>query len=113
VTWMVPIMVLAVPIFDTSLVFVARLRRRVNPLTTPGKDHISHRLVNAGFSRREAVMIICLACGVVGMLAMFVTQASAVEGYIVGGVTVLIGCYAMYRFLTDKRLRPEGTDPTH
>ena len=33
---MVPPIVLAVPIFDTSLVIVSRLRRGLNPLTTPG-----------------------------------------------------------------------------
>jgi len=111
VTWMVPIMVLGVPIFDTSLVFIARLRRGANPLTTPGKDHVSHRLVHAGFTRREAVMIICLTGCAFGVLAMYVTQANVAEGYIVGGATFLIGCYVLYRFLTDKRLRPEGTDP--
>ena len=47
VTWMVPVLVLAVPIFDTTLVIISRLRRGLNPLTTPGKDHLSHRLARA------------------------------------------------------------------
>ena len=51
VTWMVPVLVLGVPIFDTTLVTISRLRRGVNPLTTPGKDHLSHRLVKRGPSR--------------------------------------------------------------
>ncbi len=60
VTWMIPLLVLAVPLLDTTLVFVSRLRRGQNPLTTPGKDHLSHRLVNAGWSRREAVLLLYL-----------------------------------------------------
>ncbi len=48
ITWLVPICVLGLPIFDTTLVFISRLRRGKNPLTTPGKDHLSHRLVRAG-----------------------------------------------------------------
>ena len=45
VTWMIPVVVLWLPIFDTTLVVISRLRRGVNPLSTPGKDHTSHRLV--------------------------------------------------------------------
>jgi UDP-GlcNAc:undecaprenyl-phosphate GlcNAc-1-phosphate transferase len=39
VTWMVPVLVLGLPIFDTTLVTFSRLRRGRNPLTTPGLDH--------------------------------------------------------------------------
>lgn len=42
VTWMVPPVILLLPIFDTTLVTISRLRRGLNPLTTPGKDHLSH-----------------------------------------------------------------------
>jgi len=98
VTWMVPVLVLGVPLFDTTLVVVSRLRRRLNPLTTPGKDHTSHRLVRAGFTTREAVMIHYLAAGLFGMLAIFVTQASIVEGYAVGIVTALVSLLLLIRF---------------
>ena len=53
VTWMVPIFLLSIPIFDTSLVLFSRIRRGVSPMTA-GKDHASHRLVRLGLSQREA-----------------------------------------------------------
>ena len=84
VTWMVPVLVLAVPIFDTTLVIVSRLRRHLNPLTTPGKDHLSHRLARLTGSPREAVLICYLLGFLAGMVATFVTQASVLEGYAVG-----------------------------
>src|SRR5512135_2584075 len=59
-TWFIPIMVLGLPIFDTSLVFISRLRRGLNPLTHPGTDHLSHRLVARGMSKREAVLTLYL-----------------------------------------------------
>src|SRR5690606_19600324 len=77
VTWMVPPLVLAVPIFDTSLVILSRLRRGLNPLTTPGKDHLSHRLARLTGSRREAVLMCYLFAFIAGVVATFVTQASA------------------------------------
>ncbi|NJK81888.1 MAG: undecaprenyl/decaprenyl-phosphate alpha-N-acetylglucosaminyl 1-phosphate transferase [Chloroflexaceae bacterium] len=91
VTWMVPVMVLLVPIFDTTLVVVSRLRRRVNPFTTPGKDHISHRLVALGMNKREAVLTVYLLCGVVGMVGTFLTRANLQTAlFTLGGVAMLM-----------------------
>jgi len=97
VTWMVPVLVMGLPIFDTTLVILSRLRRGLNPLTTPGKDHISHRLVAAGLTQREAVLVLYVVCFVLGMLALFVTRASAIEGYTVGGLVALVGLYGLWR----------------
>ena len=84
VTWMVPVLVLGVPILDTSLVIISRLRRGKNPFTTPGKDHLSHRLVKMGYTRREAVLILYLLGSIFGMIAVFITQASLLEAAVVG-----------------------------
>ncbi len=97
VTWMIPPLVLGVPIFDTTLVTLSRLRRGLNPLTTPGKDHTSHRLTYAGFSRREAVLILYIVGFIFGMLALFVTQATIVEGYIIGSALFAAALYALWR----------------
>jgi len=98
VTWMVPVMTLGLPILDTSLVTVSRLRRGLNPLTTPGKDHLSHRLVRLGYTPREAVLILTLWAGAFGLLAVFLTQASVPEGYGLGGLTLLVCLYAIWWF---------------
>lgn len=97
VTWMVPVLILGLPLFDTTLVILSRLRRGFNPLTTPGKDHVSHRLVAMGYTRREAVLICYLICAGLGVVALFVTQASIVEGYVVGGVVVLAALWGLWR----------------
>lgn len=97
VTWMIPVIVLGLPVFDTTLVTISRLRRGLNPLTTPGKDHVSHRLVKMGFTRREAVLMLYLACGALGVLAMYETQATLIEGYVIGAVILAGGVYALVR----------------
>jgi UDP-GlcNAc:undecaprenyl-phosphate GlcNAc-1-phosphate transferase len=97
VTWMVPVLILGLPLFDTALVIVSRLRRGLNPLTTPGKDHVSHRLVALGYTRREAVLICYLICAGLGVIALFITQASILEGYLVGGAMALVGLAALWR----------------
>ncbi len=97
VTWMVPIFIFGVPIFDMTLVIVSRLRRKVNPFTTAGKDHLSHRLVNMGLSQREAVLSLYLLSGVFGMVALFITTADFVEGYGIALASVLVAGYVIYR----------------
>jgi UDP-GlcNAc:undecaprenyl-phosphate GlcNAc-1-phosphate transferase len=95
ITWLVPICVLALPIFDTSLVFVSRLRRGKNPLTTPGKDHLSHRLVALGLTRREAVLTCYLIGGACGLVAVYISQARFPDGYVAAGLLGLAGVVAI------------------
>ncbi len=96
VTWMVPVLVLGLPLFDLSLVVISRTRRRI-PFTRGGKDHTSHRLVALGLTKREAVMATYLICGVLGVAALVVTGASVVDGYWVGGVTALAAFVTLYK----------------
>jgi UDP-GlcNAc:undecaprenyl-phosphate GlcNAc-1-phosphate transferase len=96
VTWMAPVLVLGVPIFDTTLVVFSRIRRGLHPVTA-GKDHTSHRLVRLGFTQREAVMILYLVGGMLGMVAVLVTQANLVEAYLLGGTVFLVAVYSLWR----------------
>ncbi len=97
VTWMIPLLVLGVPLFDTTLVTISRLRRGLNPLTTPGTDHSSHRLTYAGLTRREAVLVLYLVGFFLGLVALFVMRASVLEGYLMGVMAIVPACYGLWR----------------
>ena len=58
-TMLLPLLVLAIPILDTTLVTVRRLAER-RPVTQGGKDHTSHRLVYYGLSEARAVALLAL-----------------------------------------------------
>jgi len=58
-TMLLPLLVLAIPILDTTLVTVRRLAER-RPVTQGGKDHTSHRLVYYGLSETRAVGLLAL-----------------------------------------------------
>lgn len=94
VTWMVPVFLFGLPILDMTLVVFSRLRRGLSP-NTAGKDHVSHRLVRLGFSSREAVLILYLFSGILGMMALFITQATVIEGYIVAAISALVAVIAI------------------
>jgi UDP-GlcNAc:undecaprenyl-phosphate GlcNAc-1-phosphate transferase len=68
-TVMLPLIVLAIPILDTSLVTVVRILER-RPVTQGGKDHTSHRLVYYGLSEQGAVALlatVAVALGATGL----------------------------------------------
>lgn len=92
---LLPILILGVPIFDTTLIVVSRSRRGLLPFASPGKDHMAHRLANLGLSQRGAVLLIYgLGC-VCGGLGLLVTYLSAAEVYAIGGAVLLIGALAI------------------
>jgi UDP-GlcNAc:undecaprenyl-phosphate/decaprenyl-phosphate GlcNAc-1-phosphate transferase len=59
-SWFVPILLLSIPIFDTSLVVFSRLRQR-KAFYQAGLDHTYHRLVNLGWPPARAVLIFAAA----------------------------------------------------
>ena len=69
----IPVMLLAVPLLDTCVAVFSRLSRGLSPLTG-GKDHLSHRLVRAGLSRRVAAVGLWSASGVCAVIAVLVYQ---------------------------------------
>jgi UDP-GlcNAc:undecaprenyl-phosphate GlcNAc-1-phosphate transferase len=69
----IPVILLAVPLMDTCVAVFSRLARGLSPLTG-GKDHLSHRLVRAGLSRRVAAVGLWSASGGCAVVAVLVYQ---------------------------------------
>lgn len=63
---------LLLPILDTSQVVIRRLLRGQNPMSTPGKDHIHHRLLERGFSQRRTTLTLWALTLGFNLLAMAV-----------------------------------------
>jgi UDP-GlcNAc:undecaprenyl-phosphate GlcNAc-1-phosphate transferase len=96
VSWMIPVIIMGLPIFDMSLVSISRLRRGKNPLTTPGKDHSSHRIADHGFTRREAVMILYLVCGALGVTAVLSSFADIFANYLIAAALLALGLFMLW-----------------
>jgi UDP-GlcNAc:undecaprenyl-phosphate GlcNAc-1-phosphate transferase len=69
-SWFVPILILAVPIFDTSLVVFSRLRRHIPPFEG-NRDHTYHRLVTAGLKPGLAVNLLHVTAICLDGIAMY------------------------------------------
>ncbi len=76
IAWMIPALILAVPIFDTTLVTISRSRRGLLPFASPGKDHTAHRLANLRLGQRGAVLVIYAAGVFFGVLGIALSRVS-------------------------------------
>jgi UDP-GlcNAc:undecaprenyl-phosphate GlcNAc-1-phosphate transferase len=73
VDWLAPVLILAVPIFDTTLISISRSRRGLLPFASPGKDHTAHRLSNLGLGHTRAVLTVYLVGCVFGILGVAIS----------------------------------------
>jgi UDP-GlcNAc:undecaprenyl-phosphate/decaprenyl-phosphate GlcNAc-1-phosphate transferase len=64
-TLLLPVLILAVPILDTTLVTIVRLLEG-RPIHQGGRDHTSHRLVYHGLSEKRSVVLLALVAAALG-----------------------------------------------
>jgi UDP-GlcNAc:undecaprenyl-phosphate/decaprenyl-phosphate GlcNAc-1-phosphate transferase len=68
-TLVLPLLVLAIPIVDTSFVVAKRLKYR-QPLYEADRTHLHHRFMNIGFSQKRAVVYMYAWCGILAVAAL-------------------------------------------
>ncbi|HVS85356.1 MAG TPA: NAD-binding protein, partial [Gaiellaceae bacterium] len=107
-TLLLPILVLAVPILDTTLVTVVRLLEG-RPIYQGGRDHSSHRLVRFGLSETSAVLLLALIALALGGTSLAYNvlddQRIAVIGVLV--TFVLLVQFASFLADVERRATPE------
>jgi UDP-GlcNAc:undecaprenyl-phosphate GlcNAc-1-phosphate transferase len=89
VTWMVPILVLALPVFDINLVILTRILEK-RPVGLGGRDHSSHRLLAAGLSQRQTLLVLYGFCALYGGLGLVVSVAPPDIAFAVGAAALLL-----------------------
>lgn len=122
VTAFVPPLVLALPITDTALVTVSRLRHGRSPFRG-GRDHLSHRLVRVGLSVPTAVRSLYGVALLTGWAGLVMHRQDRVTAYLLLGLVVaalatgatLLGRIPAYDQPTDRpwrlvRLEPDADD---
>ena len=92
VTFLVPVVVLGIPIFDTTLVVLTRLKNR-RGIFRGGRDHVSHRLVQTGLPVKAAVWLLlwCGAC--LGWLGLVISRSNVQVGWMLLGFVMALGVF--------------------
>ena len=92
----VPILVLFIPIFDTTFVTVLR-KLSGRAASQGGRDHTSHRLVALGMSERKAVFMLYGFAALSGLLAILVQRARLdISLAAIAGFTILLTLIGVY-----------------
>lgn len=90
VEYLAPVLILGVPIFDTVFAMVRRAIKR-KPLFAPDGGHVHHRLIKAGFTQRQAVLILYTITSTLCIIAVaLITQDLWKLALLIGMATMFI-----------------------
>ncbi|NHM29979.1 glycosyltransferase family 4 protein [Neobacillus terrae] len=103
ISFVVPVIILGVPISDTIFAIVRRLINS-QPLTTPDKSHLHHCILRLGYSHRQTVLIIY------GLSALFSISAVALSQLNFKGSFLLIGTLVLLIELFAEKIDLVGKD---
>jgi UDP-GlcNAc:undecaprenyl-phosphate GlcNAc-1-phosphate transferase len=114
-TILLPLLVLAIPILDTTLVTIARLVEK-RPVTQGGRDHTSHRLVYYGLSETKAVLLLAIVASAIGATALAYNVLDNGRLTAVGVLVTFVLLVQFGSFLSDLEERSrrgvEGPEPS-
>ncbi len=92
----VPVLALGVPIFDTAFAIIRRLIGG-QPIFKPDKGHLHHRLLSIGFTQRQAVYLMYIISGLLGLSAVALTEVSRQMAMLILLVVVVFVLYGAKR----------------
>lgn len=94
ISFVVPILVLGVPLFDICFACIRRLCHHVSPMHAD-RSHIHHRLIDSGFNQRQSVLILYVVASLMGILAVQVATSGAGKALMVLITVIVIGCIGL------------------
>ena len=114
-TVLLPLLVLAIPILDTTLVTIARIVEK-RPVTQGGRDHTSHRLVYYGLSETKAVLLLAIVASAIGATALAYNVLDNGRLTAIGVLVTFVLLVQFGSFLSDLEERSrrgvEGPEPS-
>ena len=81
VSFAVPVLAIAVPLFDTIFAFFRRLIHGQNPMH-PDRGHFHHRLIDMGLSQKQAVAVLYTISAILGLAAVVITTSGELKALI-------------------------------
>ena len=78
ISFAVPFLMLGLPIFDTCFAFIRRIAHGQSPMHAD-RSHVHHRLIDMGFSQKQAVAVLYIISAILGLSAVVLTSVGAVK----------------------------------
>ncbi|MCI8423323.1 MAG: undecaprenyl/decaprenyl-phosphate alpha-N-acetylglucosaminyl 1-phosphate transferase [Lawsonibacter sp.] len=113
ISFAVPFLMLGLPIFDTTFAILRRLARGQSPMT-PDRGHIHHRLIDMGFSQKQAVAMLYLISAILGLSAVVLTTNGTIKAMIFLAALCAAGSVASVVYLGHNgKHPPKSGDKEH
>ena len=90
ISFAVPFLVLGLPIFDLCFAVIRRLAHGQSPMHAD-RGHVHHRLIDMGFSQKQAVAIAYLLSAILGLSAVVLTDSGEVQALIFLAAVIVVG----------------------
>ncbi len=81
VSFAVPLLAVAVPLFDTTFAFFRRILKGQNPMK-PDRGHFHHRLLDMGLNQKQAVAVLYIISAILGLAAVVITTSGELKALI-------------------------------
>lgn len=97
ISFAVPFLVLGLPLFDICFAVIRRLAKGQSPMHAD-RGHVHHRLIDMGFTQKQAVMISYLITVVLGICAVVLTDKGQIQALIFLVALILVGIVGLQLF---------------
>jgi len=92
-----PILVLALPILDTALAILRRVKNG-RPIMEADKGHLHHRIMNVGMGQKRTVLTLYCISGIMGVAAILVSRDLFIDALLLIAIAVTL----IYVFMKDR-----------
>ena len=90
VSFVVPFLILGLPIFDTIVAIMRRVLHGKNPMSAD-RGHVHHRLIDMGFNQKQTVTILYMMSGILGLSAVVLTTSGEIKALVLILTILLAG----------------------
>jgi len=97
ISFLVPLSIFALPLLDTTVAIIRRVAHGKSPFS-PDRGHLHHKLVDMGFTQKNAVRILYAICALLGLVAVVFTDTIFDSSRLVKAVLVLILALIVFLF---------------
>ena len=105
ISFVVPFLILGLPIFDTMFAIIRRVSHGQNPMA-PDRSHVHHRLIDMGLNQKQAVAVLYVISAILGMSAVVLATDGELKALLCL-ITLILVCLVAARIIVIPRLSAE------
>lgn len=107
ISFVVPFLLFGLPIFDTCFAMIRRIAHGQSPMQAD-RSHVHHRLIDMGFSQKQAVAVLYVITAILGLSAVVLTTSGAVKAMLLLLALGVAGAVALLVFQSTHPIRKDN-----